>query len=323
MKKAERPERGRFSTAAPGLAMDVEKRARRLMRDFYTVVIALFFLVLEALIILLFRPSGILKVGWIIGLFVIAFLLAQALVSFQVWDALRHGPDFILKRWSARAPDLRTPEEARFEDRLEVLRKAAGRPWIKPYVITHSSFNAAALVEADGTPALAVTTGMLSGLPPEERDAVLIFELALMAGKGAVERTVVCGLADFLERVAGALFPSSRAVHRTAARWAKPIKKRLARLFDTADIIAADQDVTDKLGDARALAAALFNAREKNNREGCPRPASSPLYFALPNDTGGWPPPRPSTAERLVRLKEISGGPPTDRGAQPIPPGKP
>jgi hypothetical protein len=69
------------------------------------------------------------------------------------------------------------------------MRDNAGLPWVKPYISPHSSIDAVAFVETDGTPALAVTESLPTGLAPAEIEAVSAQAQARNAAEPAVPRT--------------------------------------------------------------------------------------------------------------------------------------
>jgi len=143
---------------APPAVLD--PRLLAALRGFYFRGFFLFFLLLEILIDIVLRPSRTLTLSSLVGLILLALVDAHFLARFHYRDAVRNGPGFLVKRLQARPPILRQPHHARFEDTLERMRDNAGLPWVKPYTSPHSSIDAVAFVETDGTPALAVTEAL-------------------------------------------------------------------------------------------------------------------------------------------------------------------
>jgi Zn-dependent protease with chaperone function len=283
------------------------------VRGFYTRGIFLFFLFLEFLFDLILRPSRTLALSSLVGLFLLALADAHFLARFHYRDAVRNGPDFLVKRLAASAPILRLAPHASLEDALERLRDRAGLPWIKPYTTPHSSIDAVVFIETDGTPALAATEALLALLSPSETEAVLAQSLARLGGREAETRTLLCGLTDFFDRFAAALYPSSPRTSFLARRFAAGLAKRLRKFLDPQDEIRADAEAA-RLGHAIPLANALAQAHARNAAEyGLPL-IYSILFFAPepppPADgcpSAGWPGVRPPILERLRALAPQTG----------------
>ncbi len=75
------------------------------------------------------------------------------------------------------------------------MRIAAGLPEVRPYVIPSFAINSMALVEADGTPAVAVTEGLLADCTRDEMqavaDALSLLANIVMAWNTAQMQTIV------------------------------------------------------------------------------------------------------------------------------------
>jgi Zn-dependent protease with chaperone function len=294
-------------------AVVYDARVLAAVRGFYTRGIFLFFLFFELLFDLILRPSRTLALSSLVGLFLLALADAHFLARFHYRDAVRNGPAFLVKRLQARAPILRLPPQARFEDALERMRDRAGLPWIKPYTTPHVSIDATIFIETDGTPALAATDALLTDLSPSELEAVLAQALARLGGKEAGMRTLLCGLADFFGRLAAALFPSNPTMDSLARRFTSRLAKRLRKFLDAQDELRADQEAA-RLGHALPLAEALAKAHVRNAAESGLPLIYSPLFFAPepppPADGSpfaGGPGARPSILERLRALAPQTG----------------
>lgn len=128
-----------------------------------------------------------------------------ALVQFR--DARRNGAAFILRRLQASPPEPSDRYHKTFLDALEEMRIGSGLARVKAYVLPALAFNSLAVVEPDGTPAVAVTEGLLADAARDEIQAVCAHELAHIARGDAFSLTLVCSLADFFERLLDALTP--------------------------------------------------------------------------------------------------------------------
>ncbi len=292
----------------------MDPRLLAALRGFYFRGFLLFFLLLEILIDIVLRPSRTLTLSSLVGLILLALVDAHFLARFHYRDAVRNGPGFLVKRLQARPPPiLRQPHHARFEDTLERMRDNAGLPWVKPYTSPYSSIDAVAFVETDGTPALAVTESLLTGLAPSEIEAVLAQALVRLGGREAGTRTHLCGLADFFGRLADAQFPSSPRMASLASRLTAGLEKRLLKFVDPQDEIRADEAAA-RLAEALPLAEALAKAQARNAAEPAIPRTYALLCFApeapLPTDRvriAEWPGSRPSILERLRALAPLTG----------------
>ena len=135
-------------------------------------------------------------------------LLASTLIAwFHFQDARRFGAGYILKRLDARPPDPSDRYHKQFLNTLDEVRIAAGVPKVNAYVIPAFAVNSMALVEADRTPAVAITEGLLAECTRDELQAVAAHELAHIARGDAFYVTLVCSLANFFEKLKEALEP--------------------------------------------------------------------------------------------------------------------
>jgi heat shock protein HtpX len=126
---------------------------------------------------------------------------------FQYYDARKFGAAFILKRLGAQPPDPADRYHKQFLDTLEEMRIASGIPRVKAYILPAFAINSMALVEADKTPAVAVTEGLLADCTRDELEAVAAHEVAHIARGDAFYVTMVCSLANFFEKIRESLEP--------------------------------------------------------------------------------------------------------------------
>jgi len=156
----------------------------------------------------LFSAGGALLSGrFLARLLLFDLFLAVLIAFFQYRDARRFGARFILDRLQASPPDPADLYHARFRDTLEEIRIAAGAPCVAAYVLPVSAVNSMGLIEADGTPAVAVTEGLLAEATRNELQAVAAHELAHIMRGDALYVTLVCSLGNVFERVRDALEP--------------------------------------------------------------------------------------------------------------------
>ncbi len=149
----------------------------------------------------LLTPAFLLRL--ILGAAAAALLIA--LIEFH--DARKLGAAFILRRLQAAPPEPSDRYHRQFIDALEEMRIGSGLPEVRAYVLPSLAFNSMALVEAGGTPAVAVTEGLLADASRDEIQAVCAHELAHIARGDAFTLTLVCSLADFFERLFDVLTP--------------------------------------------------------------------------------------------------------------------
>ncbi|MCK7483418.1 MAG: zinc metalloprotease HtpX [Candidatus Moduliflexus flocculans] len=123
------------------------------------------------------------------------------------WTPARTAPRFILKRLQAATPDAADRYHVQFLHTLDEIRIAAGLPRVNAYVLPSFAVNSLAVIEDDGTPAVAVTEGLLAEGTRDELQAVAAHELAHIARGDAFYLTLVCSLANLFEKFKDALEP--------------------------------------------------------------------------------------------------------------------
>jgi Zn-dependent protease with chaperone function/Zn-finger nucleic acid-binding protein len=198
---------------------DVQKSQRAKSLSLFSAVIVFYFVALGTIALALVLSFGLLLARGTFGAphfwarFII-FDLAAATVAaiLHFLDARRNGPRYILKRLQAAIPDPADRYHRQFLDTLDGIRIAAGLPRVNGYVLPSFAINSLALIEGDGTPAVAVTEGLLADGTRDELEAVAAHELAHIARGDAFYLTLVCSLANVFERLQEALEPEREDV---------------------------------------------------------------------------------------------------------------
>ena len=258
------------------------------------VAIGSFFLALNFVIGIVFSKRSSFSITYIIGLIGLAAFYAYLLARIQYSVALKNGALFILKRFSVTAIDLKNSLHGQFLEIVEAIGKAAGLPKINIHIISSLSINALALVEPDGTPCLALTEGLLAGYAPEEVKAIVAREIAMIDQGDAFYKTLVCSLADFLERFRHTFDYEERGEGSLSFSLSSRIRRFLSRYIKPEKEIQADA-ASVRLGQNPAcLARALAKAFAANSDKGDLNHAYSPLFFVPPEtagknqDAAGW-----------------------------------
>ena len=100
----------------------------------------------------------------------LAVAAVSAALHFQ--DARKNGPRFILRRLQAQTPDASDRYHLQLLNTVDEIRIAAGLPRVNVYVLPSFAVNSLAVIEEDGTPAVAVTEGLLAEGTRDELQAV-------------------------------------------------------------------------------------------------------------------------------------------------------
>jgi Zn-dependent protease with chaperone function len=229
-----------------------------------------------------------------VGLIGLAALNAYLLARFQYSIARKNGALFILKRFSVKPLDLKNSSHGQYLEIVEEMGKAAGLPKINIYVISSPSINALALVEPDGTPCLALTEGLLVGFTREEVEALVAREIALIDRGDALYKTLVCSLADFLERFRHAFDREELEEGSLSFSLSSRIRRFLSRYINPEQEIRADAVAVGLGRNPVTLAQALAKAFAVNSSVGDLGHAYAPLFFIPPEtagknqDAAGW-----------------------------------
>ena len=228
-------------------------------------------------------------------------LLASSLIAwFHFQDARRFGAAYILKRLEARPPDSSDRYHKQFLNTLDEVRIAAGVPKVNAYVIPAFAVNSMALVEADRTPAVAITEGMLAECTRDELQAVAAHELAHIARGDAFYVTLVCALANFFEKLKEALEPESPepqpglmgrsprgggggpVLIYAAAAISSLVMRLLSTLISRERELLADAAAVEFGRDPSSLARAIYKAHVQNSFVGDFSASYGPLFIVAP-----------------------------------------
>ena len=296
---------------------EVQARQRRKSLVVFAVLVLFYFAAigLAALAVLLtvglFAAVGGLLAGrFVVRLLLFDLILSALLAFFHFRDARRFGARFILDRLQAAPPDPADLYHARFRDTLEEIRIAAGAPRVAAYVLPASAVNSMGLIEADGTPAVAVTEGLLAEATRDELQAVAAHELAHILRGDALYVTLVCSLANVFERMRDALEPEAADVRTGAAMPGRRgggsgaplvylvvtltsiVMRLLGTLVSRERELLADAAAVEFGRDPAALASVIYKAHVRNSFVGDFSASYAPLFIVSPDSRAvreGWP----------------------------------
>jgi Zn-dependent protease with chaperone function/Zn-finger nucleic acid-binding protein len=236
-----------------------------------------------------------------LGAGVLAGALLIAVLHFR--DARRSGAAFILKRLEAAPPETGDLYHARFADAVDEIRIAAGLPRIRAYILPVFAVNSLALIEADGTPAVVATEGLLAEFSRDELQAVVAHELAHVVRGDAFYLTLVCSLANLFERFRESLESagdddgpagsgrSERGVGPPVLLYlvvlvSSLVMKLLSTLISRERETLADAAAVELGRDPDALARAIYKAHVKNSFLGDFSASYGPLFLVGPQLEG-------------------------------------
>ena len=269
----------------------------------FAVLILFYFLAIGLIVLAAFLSIGFLAVpNFLSGPFLtrlpLGVLAAAVLIAvLHYYDARKFGAAYILKRLEARKPDLSDRDHKQRADPVEEMRIASGLPEVRPYIIPSFSINSMALVEADGTPAVAVTEGLLADCTRDEMQAVAGHELAHISRGDAFFVTLVCSLANSLEKLRAALEPEDIPAEdrMESGRGGAPpiliygavtltslVMHLLSMLLSREREILADAAASEIGRSPVTLARALYKAHLKNTFVGDFSLTYSPLFIVAP-----------------------------------------
>jgi Zn-dependent protease with chaperone function len=258
------------------------------------IAIGSFFLALNFIVGIVFsRPSSF-SITYIAGLIGLAALYAYLLARFQYSVARKNGALFILKRFSVKPLDLKNSFHGQYLEIVEEMTNAAGLPKINIHVVSSPSINALALVEPGGKPCLALTEGLLAGYTQDEIKAVVAREIALIDHGDALYKTLVCSLADFLERFRSAFDRDQPEEGSLSFSLSSRIRRFLSRYINPEQEIQADAAAVRLGQNPVTLAQALAKSFAVNSSKTDLGHAYAPLFFIPPEtapgsqDAAGW-----------------------------------
>jgi Zn-dependent protease with chaperone function/Zn-finger nucleic acid-binding protein len=226
---------------------------------------------------------------------------AAALVAFlHFHDARKNGPRFILHRLQAQTPDAADRYHKQFINTVDEIRIAAGLPRVNTYVLPSFAINSLAVMEEDGTPAVAVTEGLLAEGTRDELQAVAAHELAHIARGDASYLTLVCSLANLFEKLREALEPERDDPRDTrsgqgeggffppvffylAVILSSLVMHLLSTLVSRERELLADAAAVELCRSPESLARAVYKAHVKNSFVGDFSLSYTPLFIVRPD----------------------------------------
>jgi len=238
--------------------------------------------------------------GWIRFLEIIG-LAAVTIAGFHLFDARRNGARFIRQRLRAEPPDPRDRYHERFINTVEEIRLAAGIPRVTPYILPDFAVNSMALIEADGSPSILVTEGLLAEFTRDEIQAVTAHELAHLIRGDTFYVTLVCSLANVFERLRRMSEPrvdtpvkpgmardgaSGHPLLFLASSFSALIMHLLSTLISRQRELLADATAVELCRAPAALARAIYKAHVKNSFIGDFNLSYSPLFIVPPYSRG-------------------------------------
>jgi len=264
----------------------------------------------------LIRAGSLLTGRFLAQLLLFDLVFSALLAVIHFYDARKLGAAFILKRLQAQPPLPADRYHLTFLNTVEEMRIGSGLPRAAVYVIPSFAFNSMALVEADGTAAIAVTEGLLADATRDELQAVCAHGLAHIARGDAFYLTLVCSLVDFFERLLDDLTPervepaagrSSLVAAEGAGSPPLPVPLYIAvalsgmvmaiihGLISRERELLADAAAVEIGRSPEALARAIYKATLKNSFVGDFRASYAPLFIVAPGED-------PTGSGRLQRL---------------------
>ena len=232
--------------------------------------------------------------------FILFDLAAAVIISvLHFLDARKNGPRFILRRLQAATPDASDRYHMQFLNTVDEIRIAAGLPRVNAYVLPSFAVNSLAVIEEDGTPAVAVTEGLLAEGTRDELQAVAAHELAHIARGDAFYLTLVCSLANLFEKFKDALEPESydRAdcagqrgsagfppiLFYVAVALSALVMRLLSTLVSRERELLADAAAVELSRAPEALARIIYKAQVKNSFVGDFTSSYAPLFIVRPD----------------------------------------
>jgi Zn-dependent protease with chaperone function/Zn-finger nucleic acid-binding protein len=229
-------------------------------------------------------------------------VISLLIATFHYFDAKKHGASFIRRRLQAISPDTGDRYHKQFANTLDEMRIAAGLPRVLPHILPTFAINSMALIEADGTPSVLVTEGLIAEFTRDELQAVIAHELAHVVRGDTYFITLVCSLVNFFERMREAAQPQSSS-RRTgmyggqvetggaplvyaALTVSTLVMHLLSTLVSRQREILADAAAVEFSRNPRALARAIYKAHLKNSFVGDFNAAYTPLLIVPPRSTG-------------------------------------
>jgi Zn-dependent protease with chaperone function/Zn-finger nucleic acid-binding protein len=295
-------------TTRPRDFYEVQERQRRRSLLLFGAVLVFHFVGLGLIGLAFLATFGLVFRGGLLSSpgFWTRFLLADlavaviaAVLHFQ--DARKNGPRFILKRLQAQTPDAADRYHVQLLNTVDEIRVAAGLPRVNVYVLPSFAVNSLAVIEEDGTPAVAVTEGLLAEGTRDELQAVAAHELAHIARGDAFYLTLVCSLANLFEKFKDALEPETddraacaAAGTRTGAGFppvlfyaavavSALVMRLLSMLVSRERELLADAAAVELSRSPEALGRIVYKAHVKNSFIGDFPLSYAPLFIVRPD----------------------------------------
>jgi Zn-dependent protease with chaperone function/Zn-finger nucleic acid-binding protein len=285
---------------------EVQKRQKQKSLALFAAVLAFHFAAIGIIGLAFLATFGLLfGAGWLGSSafwprFLLVDLAVASLVSvIHFQDARKNGPRFILKRLQAATPDASDRYHVQFLNTLDEIRIAAGLPRVNAYVLPSFAVNSLAVIEEDGTPAVAVTEGLLAEGTRDELQAVAAHELAHIARGDAFYLTLVCSLANLFEKFKDALEPEGddRAtglegrrgggfppvLFYVAVALSALVMRLLSMLVSRERELLADAAAVELSRAPEALARIVYKAHIKNSFIGDFSLSYAPLFIVRPD----------------------------------------
>jgi len=287
---------------------DIQRQQWRKSLFLFSILIVFYFFAIGLVLAVLWISFGFflaretfLSQNLLMKLLVINSAVAIIIASFHFFDARKFGAKFIKKRLRVRPPDLSDRYHKQFANTVDEIRIASGLPKVTPYIIPEFAINSMALIEADNTPSVIVTEGLLAECTRDELQAVIAHELAHIIRGDTFYITLVCSLTNFFERLRQALEPDRHLqgrIHQTVGRGAgiplvylavtlsSIIMHLISTLISREREILADAAAVELCRNPRALARSIYKAHLKNSFVGDFNLTYSPLFIVPPESKG-------------------------------------
>jgi len=242
-------------------------------------------------------PSG----SQLIKILLVISGIAVLTAVYHFYDARLFGAKFIRKRMQAKAPDTEDRYHKQFSNTVEEIRLATGLPRLSPYIIPSFAINSMALIDADKSPCVMVTEGLLAEFTRDELEAVVAHEVAHIMRGDTFYITLVCSLANLFERLRQATEPDPQpAGHPARGQQASGgagliyvaltisyiIMHLLSTLISREREVLADAAAVEFSRNPKALARAIYKAHLKNSFVGDFNLTYSPLFMVPPRSRG-------------------------------------
>jgi Zn-dependent protease with chaperone function/Zn-finger nucleic acid-binding protein len=285
---------------------EIQERQRRKSLLLFAAVLAFHFIALGlvglaflATFGLIFGTGLLASPGFWPRFLLVVLAVAAIVAFFHFQDARKNGPRVILRRLQAATPDAADRYHVQFLNTLDEIRIAAGLPRVNAYVLPSFAVNSLAVIEEDGTPAVAVTEGLLAEGTRDELQAVAAHELAHIARGDAFYLTLVCSLANFFESFKDALgaaaddeavceggrkgagFPP--VFFYAAVAFSALVMRLLSMLVSRERELLADAAAVELCRAPEALARIVYKAHIKNSFIGEFSLSYAPLFIVRPD----------------------------------------